>query len=46
MDFEDAMQVAAADAHPVQNIVTRNLKHNRNSPIKALTPADFLDLVE
>ena len=45
-DFEDAMQVAAADAHMAQNVVTRNLKHYRKSPIKALRPAEFLALAE
>lgn len=41
-DFEDAMQVAAADAHAAQNIVTRNLKHYKKSPIKAHSPVEFL----
>lgn len=40
-DFEDAMQVAAADLHAAQNIVTRNVKHYKKSPIKAVTPAEF-----
>lgn len=44
-DFEDAMQVAAADVHLAQHLVTRNLRHYRKSPIKALSPAEFLALV-
>lgn len=43
-DFEDAMQVAAADSHFAQAIVTRNLRHYRKSPIKALAPDEFLVL--
>ncbi len=41
-DFEDAMQVAAADTFSAQCIVTRNLKHYKRSPIKALSPQDFM----
>ena len=43
-DFEDAMQVAAAKAFSAQVICTRNLKHYRASPIRALSPADLLKL--
>ena len=35
-DFEDAMQVAAALACKAEVIVTRNLKHYKNSPISAM----------
>ena len=45
-DFEDALQVAAADQFQAQAIVTRNLKHYKNSPIRALTPSDLLRLLE
>lgn len=45
-DFEDAMQVAAADAHWAQTIITRNLRHYRKSPIKALAPDEFLALAK
>ncbi|MCY3952542.1 MAG: PIN domain-containing protein [bacterium] len=41
-DFEDAMQVAAARACGAQRIVTRNVKDYRNSPIRAITPAEAL----
>ncbi len=42
-DFEDAMQVAAARACGAQNIVTRNLKDYRRSPIPAVGPRQALD---
>jgi len=41
-DLEDAMQVAAALACGAERVVTRNLKHYRNSPVPAVTPKDFL----
>ena len=41
-DFEDALQVACAEAEGVAVIVTRNVADFANSPIKALTPEDFL----
>lgn len=41
-DFEDAMQVAAAAACGAECIVTRNLRHYRKSPIRALSPREFL----
>lgn len=41
-DFEDALQVAAADQFQAQVIATRNLKHYKKSPIQALSPADLL----
>lgn len=44
-DFEDAMQVAAAHAFGAQVIVTRNLKHYKKSPIRALAPLDVLKLL-
>ena len=41
-DFEDAMQVAAAMAAGARLIVTRNLNHFRNSPIRAVSPEDAI----
>lgn len=41
-DFEDALQVAAADQFQAQVIATRNLKHYKQSPIQAMHPADLL----
>lgn len=44
-DFEDAMQVAAARAFGAQVIATRNGKHYRKSPIRALSPREVLKLI-
>ncbi|MCF6311779.1 MAG: PIN domain-containing protein [Verrucomicrobiales bacterium] len=44
-DFEDAMQVAAAECFNAQLIVTRNIKDYRNSPIKALDPQGVMQLL-
>ena len=41
-DFEDAMQVAAAQATGAQHIVTRNIRHFTNSPIPAIMPEQAL----
>lgn len=41
-DFEDAMQVAAAQACNAQYIVTRNIVDFVNSPIQAITPDEAL----
>jgi predicted nucleic acid-binding protein len=41
-DFEDAMQVAAAAACGAEYIVTRNLRHYKKSPVRALMPREFL----
>ena len=41
-DFEDALQVAAAYACGATRIVTRNVRHFRNSPIPARAPAEIL----
>lgn len=37
-DFEDAMQVAAAQACGARCIVTRNVRDYRRSPIRAISP--------
>ena len=42
-DFEDAMQVAAAMAADAEVIVTRNLRHYKQSPIRAANPRTVLD---
>jgi predicted nucleic acid-binding protein len=44
-DLEDAMQAAAAVAASADYIVTRNIRHYVNSPIPAILPSDFLNLV-
>ncbi len=41
-DFEDALQVAAAKACIAEKIVTRNIKHYKNSPIPVQTPTTFI----
>lgn len=41
-DFEDALQICSALACNADFIITRNVKHYKNSPIKALTPGMFL----
>ena len=41
-DFEDAMQVAAADACGARYIVTRNVKDFRRSSIPAISPREAL----
>lgn len=41
-DFEDALQVAAAQASLADCIVTRDSKDYAGSPIPALTPEQFL----
>ncbi len=41
-DLEDAFQAAAALAWGADAIVTRNIADYRRSPVRALTPAEFL----
>lgn len=43
-DFEDALQMSAAIECNADYIVTRNLKHYKYSPVKALSPKMFLNL--
>ena len=42
-DFEDAMQVAAADMAKADFIITRNLKDYKASPIPAISPEEFVE---
>lgn len=42
-DFEDSLQVAAANACGAVRIATRNVRHYRSSPIPARAPADLLE---
>ena len=42
VDFEDAMQVAAARACGARHIVTRNVKDYERSPIPAVSPQEAL----
>lgn len=43
-DFEDAMIGALAESAGATHIVTRNLADFRKSPVKAVSPEDFLRL--
>lgn len=43
-DFEDAMQAAAAVVASADYLVTRNIAHYRQSPIRAILPVDFIAL--
>jgi len=44
-DLEDALQSAAAVASGSRYIITRNLVDYKKSPVKALSPAQFLSLI-
>ena len=41
-DFEDAVQLEAARTNHVDVIVTRNVRHFNNSPIRVCTPSELL----
>ena len=41
-DFEDSLQIAAAQSWGADVIVTRDMVGFANSPIKVVTPAEFL----
>jgi hypothetical protein len=41
-DFEDALQSVCAGKFEADFIVTRNVKDYKLSPIKAISPADFI----
>ena len=43
-DFEDALVAAVAERCHMDYIVTRNTKDYSESPVKALTPREFLEL--
>jgi predicted nucleic acid-binding protein len=43
-DFEDALIAVAAENAGATHIVTRNLSDFRKSPVKAVTPEDFIRL--
>ena len=45
-DFEDCLQDECAVAFNADYIVTRNLKDFKNSKIKALSPNEFLKIIE
>ena len=41
-DFEDNIQIVCAQSEKVDFIITRNLSHFKYSPIKALSPTEYL----
>ena len=45
-DFEDAVQSVSSLLNSIDYIITRNQKDFSESEVKALTPKEFLDLVE
>lgn len=45
-DFEDALQVAAAQACRAQYIVTRNIRHYKKSPVPAESPLNTLKALD
>ena len=44
-DFEDAVQAFAAKGKRAKLIITRNTKDYELSPVKAVTPSDFVAMV-
>lgn len=45
-DFEDAVQMAAAVKAGAEYLVTRNVKDYKEGPLPAISPAEFLPLIE
>ena len=45
-DFEDAVVSASASARSCDYIVTRNLGDYRNSPVDAIAPEEFLQMLK
>lgn len=43
-DFEDALQAFCAKRYRIDYIITRDSKHFKLSPVKALEPIDFINL--
>ena len=41
-DFEDALQISSAISCSADLIITRNIKHYKKSPIKAITQSEFI----
>jgi hypothetical protein len=41
-DFEDAVQIASAQAEELDFIITRDVEDYEKSPVKALTPIGFV----
>ena len=45
-DFEDAVQMASADAEGVDYLITRNIKDFQSGPVPVIQPAAFLALLD
>lgn len=45
VDFEDAVQMAAAKASGCDYLVTRNTKDFKDGPVQAIQPTDFLAIL-
>ena len=45
-DFEDAVVIASAENEKCDFIVTRNIGDFSASPVKALAPEEFLELIQ
>jgi predicted nucleic-acid-binding protein len=45
-DFEDCLQAECASSFSADYIITRNIKDFLQSSVKALSPQDFLNLIE
>lgn len=45
-DFEDAIQAFCAKRAGAKLVITRNIKDYKLSPIKAVTPADFIEMMK
>lgn len=45
-DFEDVVQSVSSLLNNIDYIITRNQKHFSESVVKAITPKEFLDLIE
>ena len=41
-DFEDAVQIASAQADELDFIITRDVEDYKNSPVKILAPMEFM----
>jgi hypothetical protein len=41
-DFEDALQASVAVSFGASYVISRNLKHYKQSPVPAISPAEFL----
>ena len=44
-DFEDAVQMAAADVEQIEYLITRNVKDFESGPVPVVQPAAFLALL-